>query len=522
MPPANSSHNPRQLYLFGATPADDVTDVAALITAPENQWFDRKSSRIEAAKLAECMIGFANADGGRVVIGISNGQVEGISAHEHRMNDLVQAGRDHAEPPVRSTVKYLDCLNAKGHPDKVLVIDVEASESIHRTPRGKCFLRVGDETRELGKTEERELSFDKHEASYDTSPVPDLVLEDLDVARIEEYARRAGSTDLHALMRSRGIYRDRGSRPGVTQAGRLLFGFDTPIWSYVRYLRYDGNTAETGVRSNLLEDIRLEGTIPDLIERAQTLLREQLGTVIRLTSSGRFARVPALPEFAWLEAVVNALTHRSYSLQGDGVHVRQFSDRLEVQSPGRLPGLVRVQDIQNARFSRNPHIARILAEMTSYVRELNEGVRRMFQEMKQMSLREPVYRVTDSHVTVVLYKQVDAQPAETQVAAPPAPIRKRAERTAFQYLPQLLPLFQQAASLSTGEVAAALGVAHSSARGYLSMLAGRGLVQYQSNSRTDPQARWVALHSGNWQEWYAYLTLDEPTALSVAPVPPPA
>ena len=62
-PSGNSAHNPRQLYLFDATPADDVTDVALLITNPENQWFDRKSSRIGADKLAECMIGFANADG---------------------------------------------------------------------------------------------------------------------------------------------------------------------------------------------------------------------------------------------------------------------------------------------------------------------------------------------------------------------------------------------------------------------------------------------------------------------------
>lgn len=164
-PSAGTNHD--LLFRFNATPADDITDVSLLISSPENQWFDRKSSRIEPAKLAECMIGFANADGGRVAIGISNGQVEGINAYERRMNDLVQAGRDHAEPPVRSVVRYLECLNAKGNPDKVLVIDVEASESIHRTPRGKCFLRVGDETRELGKTEERELGFDKHEALPD-------------------------------------------------------------------------------------------------------------------------------------------------------------------------------------------------------------------------------------------------------------------------------------------------------------------------------------------------------------------
>ena len=505
----------RQLHLFNAAPADDVTDVGVLLAHPENQWFDRKSSRIGADKLAECMIGLANADGGRIAVGIANGRVEGINAHAHRLNDLVQAGRDFASPPVRNQVRYFDCLNANGNPDTVLLIDVEASEAIHRTPRGKCFLRVGDETRELGKTEERELAFDKHEATFDTSPVADFDRDDLDLAQVADYARRMGSTDVNALMRSRGIYRDRGSRPGVTQAGRLVFGLDTPVWSYVRYLRYDGSTAETGVRSNLLEDIRLEGTIPSLIEKAQALLRQQVGTVIRLTATGKFARVPALPEFAWLEAVVNALTHRSYSLQGDGIYVRQFSDRLEVQSPGRLPGLVRVQDIQNARFSRNPHIARILAEMTDYVRELNEGVRRMFQEMKGMNLRDPEYRVTDAHVTVVLYKQVEAPaPPGVTNAAPLSEIFEleitRADEAGMSYLPQLLTFFRQHGSRSTGDVATVLAVSHRTARNYLAVLARHGLLRHEAKSRTDPHARWLALDGGGWSEWLNYLRPAEP------------
>ncbi|UYZ58034.1 ATP-binding protein [Hymenobacter latericus] len=483
----------RQLNLFDATPVDDVADVATLLSNPENQWFDRKSSRIEPGKLAECMIGLANADGGRIAIGISQGVVEGINAYERKINDLIQAGRDHADPPVRSAVRYLDCLNQKGNPDKILILDVEASEHIHRTPRGKCFLRVGDETRELGPTEERELAFDKREASFDDSIVPGLTQEDLNMAMVEEYARRMGSRDINTLMRSRSIFRSQGSRPGVTQAGRLVFGLDTPVWCYVRYLRYDGTVAETGVRSNLLEDVRLEGTIPELIEQTQQLLRDQIPSVIRQTGNGRFARVPSLPEFAWLEAVVNALTHRSYSLQGDGVHVRQFSDRLEVQSPGRLPGLVRVQNIQNARFSRNPHIARILAEMTNYVRELNEGVRRMFQEMKQSGLREPEYRISDSHVCVILYKQVST----------PVPVEQLAELNPFpvhvsgrvaELLPQLMQLFKHGGyALSTGDVAQGLKVSHATARGYLNTLAEQGLLRHDATTAKDPQGRWTAV-----------------------------
>lgn len=491
----------RQLGLFDVPPADDIASVTALVSNRENQWFDRKSNRIDARKLAECIIGFANADGGRIVVGIHSGEIEGISANLNHMSSLLQAGRDYAEPPVRTAVRYLDCTNKKGEADQLLVIDVEASEVIHRTSSGKCFLRVGDETRELGRTEERELAFDKNEAVFDHSPVVDLTKEDLDLDAIASYAQRVGATDINSLMRSRGIYRDKGSRAGVTQAGRLLFGLDLPIWSYIRYLRYDGTTAETGVRSNLQEDIRIEGTVPELIQRAQELLREEIGTVIRLTGNGRFGKVPALPEFAWLEAVVNAVTHRSYSLQGDGIHVRQFSDRLEIQSPGRLPGLVRVQNIQNARFSRNPHIARVLAEMTDYVRELNEGVKRMFEEMKQMGLRDPEYRVTDSHVCVILHKHVSTPPEAatlTRSNLGGASQLKIITGIDLKVLSILFNLFQNKGKVSTAAIAKELGVASPTARNSLKSLNQQGLVELMAKSTNDPRAGWVLTNQPLW------------------------
>lgn len=217
--------------------------------------------------------------------------------------------------------------------------------------------------------EQKELAFDK-EANYDGYVVPDLDLADLDPDAIAFYRERFRSMNLTALLRSRNVYIDSDKRSEVTVAGHLLFGRVPPIWSYVRYLRCDGATVETGTRSNLPKDVRIDGTIPLLIEQTKSLLDDEL-RVIRLTESGRFERVLSLPEFARLEAVVNAVTQRSYSLQGDGVRIRHFTDRLEIESPGRLPGLVRVQNIRTARLSRNPHVARVLTEMTDYVRESN-------------------------------------------------------------------------------------------------------------------------------------------------------
>ena len=478
----------QQLSLFG-----EILDVRDLISRREDQWFERKSERVSKRDLAEALVGFANADGGRIVVGIHSGHIEGVDSDPRHLNDLLQAPLDITQPPVRHAHDFVACLNAQGGQVRLLVLDVEASDRIHRTTNGKCFLRVGDETRELRLDQERELAFDKHEAIFDQTPAADFDRTDLDDVALREYASRMRSSSLERLMKSRGLVTLRDDNV-VTQAGVLLFGTVTPIWSFIRYLRYEGITAETGARSNQTEDIRLEGTLPALIEQARELLHSEISQVIRLMADGRFARTPALPEFAWLEAVVNAVTHRSYSLQGAGIIVRQFSDRLEVDSPGRLPGLVRVDNIQNVRFSRNPHIARVLAEMTDYVREQNEGVPRMFQEMRQSGLREPQFRVTDASVCLTLYKQPDQnqQQFSEEVRHTIANLEALLGRRSGDHLRALLQSLARNKSISTSRAATLIGVTRATARQYLALLEEQGLVRNTGKSANDPTARWLA------------------------------
>src|SRR5262245_34392674 len=166
----------KQLCLFADPPS-----VEELLTRIEDQWFDRKSSRIAARDLADRMIGFANADGGRIAVGIHNGVVEGVDGSPERRNEWLQASLDFTVPPVRHSAFYVNCINHRGEPDRLLILDIEASEQIHRNVRGECFLRVGDENRRLGPNEERELSFDKGEAAFDGTIVQDLGREDLDL-----------------------------------------------------------------------------------------------------------------------------------------------------------------------------------------------------------------------------------------------------------------------------------------------------------------------------------------------------
>lgn len=483
-----------QLSLF-----DEVPNAQTLVSQKENQWFDRKSARITAQSLADSMIGFANADGGRIVVGIHKGEIEGVDGGDMDLNSLLQAAIDFSQPPVRHRAEFLECKDSEGKPNRLLVLDVEASETIHRNKKQECFLRVGDENRRLGPNEERELAFDKGESKFDMTLAPDVEVSDLDQNLIDEYAAKIGARDGTTLLRNRGLYARSQGREGVTQAGWLVMGLHPPIWSYIRYIKYLGTRAETGVRSNVVEDVTLSGNIPLLIAQARDLIAAKMGTVNRLGPSGRFEDVPVLPEFAWLEAIVNAVTHRSYSLQGDGVRVRDFEDRLEVESPGRLPGLVRVKNIRETRYSRNPHIARVLAEMTGYVRELNEGVKRMFDEMARYGLRDPKFEVGDGSVRVILFKQPDEGRRRRDILLAETLGSIGGKVGAERFRTFLLHLKTER-QMRTSEIGDLLGVTAPTARNHMKRLESVGLVGQVLKSSTDPTRYWAITDHPFWAE----------------------
>ena len=82
-----------------------------------------------------------------------------------------------------------------------------------------------------------------------------------------------------------------------------------------------------------------------------------------------------------------------------------FDDRLEIHSPGKLPNIVTVENIKHERFSRNPRIARTLTEF-GWVREMNEGVKRIYSEMESYFLHEPKYTEPGNKVVLTLENNI--------------------------------------------------------------------------------------------------------------------
>ena len=359
----------------------------------ENQYFDRKSAKIDSREIAKHLIAFANANGGLLIIGVEDdGRITGFSGvGMQKLNDFKHIPFEHCKNTPKIEIEEIEIINHKSMKDWILVYHISPStKRVIRNTADDVFLRIGDKSRKLTHEQINDLEFDKGERYFEEEMVDRSSLKDVDTELLAKY-KIAINTKLSdaEVLEGRGLL----VNENLTIAGVLLFS-KNPSKFYpnarLRFLRYDGIKAQLGQRLNLVKDISIDGPIARIIEEAKVIISSQLRDFQTLDKTGRFTRVPEYPEFAWLEGIVNALTHRDYSLRGEHIKVTMYDDRLEILSPGKLPNIVDLRNMKYTRYSRNPIVARILSEL-GWVKELNEGVKRIYEEMENFFLKAPEY-----------------------------------------------------------------------------------------------------------------------------------
>ncbi len=143
---------------------------------------------------------------------------------------------------------------------------------------------------------------------------------------------------------------------------------------------------------NVIKDVSFSGCILEVVEKSLDFVRSQIKEYTYLGPDTKFVTEPEYPEFAWQEIIINAVAHRDYSIKGTDIQVKIFDDKIVVESPGTLPGIVRLNNMRSVHFSRNPKLAQFLHEY-EYVKEFGEGVDRLYEVMKNAGLPKPEYKV---------------------------------------------------------------------------------------------------------------------------------
>ena len=408
--------------------------IQEISTRKEDQTFDCKSIQIEPKALAVPIVAFANADGGAIAIGVSDKtrKIEGIDQHTEKLNELLRVPFDFCNPSVPVTCSYLPCTDKDGNENRILLMEIPASSSLHTNQADEAFMRVGDKSRKLTFDERMQLMYDKGERYYEDTAVYGATIDDIDMDAVADYAKLVGygKSPLQYLRENNGFVKtNKKGEEEVSTACILLFGkYPQKFFprARTRFIRYEGVDEKVGAEMNVIKDVTFEGTILNQVKKTIEFIETQVREHTFLGQHAQFVTKRDYPEFVIQEMTVNACCHRAYNIKGTEIQIKMFDDRLVFESPGKLPGQVKPNNIRHTHFSRNPKIAAFL-KAYHFVKEFGEGFDRICREQEANGANVPSFR-TDEFILKITVPKVSEKVNVNVTETSQKTSQKRAKR----------------------------------------------------------------------------------------------
>ncbi len=360
---------------------------------------------LDSQSLLETAVAFANAEGGQIVVGVDqDGRVQG-GLYTEDAEGIVQQALLEVRPPILLEVETFEALQGT-----VLVFKVPRSGELHTLQDGRVLIRRGNANELLTGQALVMLASTRASVSYEEEVVAGATIDDFDAEVVAEYIEHrrqrqpqafVGSTE--TLLHQVGALTDEGV---ATVFGLLLFGREPQNYlpqcglTFVKFAGSGRRGDEGQIGYGRREDIT--GPLARIVERAWRVVWEEMKkqAVVRQLVREEETEYPAT---AVREALVNAVAHRDYRIRGRRIEVLMFGDRLEVTSPGGLPGYITIQNIVDEHYSRNPRIVNGLMQW-GYIEELGLGVDKMIEAMVSEGHPPPEFKATPHAFTVILRK----------------------------------------------------------------------------------------------------------------------
>ena len=391
----------------------DAESARTIISISESHFHDLKAIEIRPAKLTESVSAFANTAGGELHIGIDEhggccswrgfANVEAANAHLQALESMKPLG-GHYQATFFSCPVY---------PGLVLHLEIPKSKDILLASDGHPYTRKGAQKLRVVTPEAlQQLRRDKGIASFE-----DEIVNEADVADVANSETVIGfmigvipAAEPEAWLQKQALIV--GGRPTV--AGVLLFHDEPqsvlPKRSAIKIYRYR-TSDEEGTREQLAGDpITIEGCAYRLVYDAVAKTKEIIQGIRKLTDLG--LEEVLYPDETLHEIISNAVLHRDYSVAAD-TQIRIYDNRVEVQSPGRLPGHITTKNILDEQAARNPRLVRIVNKFPNAPnKDVGEGLNTAFQAMKALKLKEPEIVETETAVIVHIRHSPLASPHE--------------------------------------------------------------------------------------------------------------
>lgn len=351
--------------------------------------------------LLDTVPAMAMTHGGLIVHGVdSRGQIIGCPFSPNTVDRITRfAGECDVEVQARPV--------RVGDRELTVTAVPEVRQRIVTTPDGRLLRRVGGDCQPLrgdglSRFVRARTETSGEDESVATITPADLDLESVNQARTADGHASVEREDLPRALVDLGVARppEPPLGPRILRAAVVLFAEDPRRFlrgAAIQLARREGIGPGPGPSAAREE---YAGPICRVLDRCEQFVARHTKQYEAVTGLRR-ETIPEYPVPVVREALVNALAHRDYGLAGTTVDLTIWDDRLEVRSPGPLPGHITPENMRQEHYSRNGRIMRALKTL-GLVEEFGEGVDRMFAGMEARLMEPPIFLATSSSVTVTL------------------------------------------------------------------------------------------------------------------------
>lgn len=364
-------------------------------SAGENATTEFKSSF--NAPVIETLVAFANAKGGRVLVGVDDTgvPVRGFGVGKETVANWVNEIKTKTQPALIPDVEVLEVGDSA-----VVQLTITEFPVKPVAYRGKYFRRVGNSNHQMSLNEIANLHLKTMNMSWDFYVDTSHGVDDLAIEKVNRFINEANrirsepvSDDPLTVLRKYELLRD----GGVTFGCFLLFCREPSLISTIDAGRFD---SETIIRDNLT----IKDDLFSEVDTCMDFIRKHISKRFVITGKPQRDEVWEYPLEAVREIVINMIVHRDYRASADST-IKIHSDRIEFFNPGGLLDGITMDEILSgtaASHPRNKLIASIFKE-AGVIEKYGSGIKRVQRIMAEAGAPSPRFEIVANCFKVTLF-----------------------------------------------------------------------------------------------------------------------
>jgi len=380
----------------------------------EGQLLDQKSLRAVTGKtadwneIAKDCIAFANATGGRLLLGIEDGQGQPPADQRipQELPDTLR--RKLGERTVN--VAVLPDITTAPNGGQYVELHIPRSMTVASTTDGRYYLRVADQSKPVTGDDVMRLASERSALPWETQTTLHIPRAEIDIFKRDKLLAALRASDrvklsvkektddelLDHYQFTQGPYL---SNLGVLSLGRQHHRAQLTTAPVIQFIKYD----EYGEKVNKLV---WDDHILNPMELVEAVWQEvpDFREHYELPDGLYRQNVPAFDEIVVRELLVNALVHRPYTQRGD-IFLKLYPDRLEVVNPGPLPLGVSPRNVLHTTVRRNEHLARLFHDLKLMERE-GSGFDKIFEVLLSQGRPAPELMEAHDRVQVTVHRRI--------------------------------------------------------------------------------------------------------------------